>query len=131
MTAQQQDPMSQVLNAGLKFARVELAGRRLDPDELRVLDLCDDIGGVRDVAEHERRQSGQQVVQTEERILQFEEDIKAWEDEQSRHCPSSGQDVGKMIYLDWSDDWKIECPTCRALWWSGSTVLPEHNRPGR
>ncbi|ALN14355.1 hypothetical protein ASQ49_02690 [Acidipropionibacterium acidipropionici] len=129
MTADTPDPMSQVLNAGLDLARAELEGRHLDPDEMRVLELCDDIGDVRGIAEHEMRQSNLQVITTVSRDMQAEEDIKAWEEEQSQRCSSSGQDVGRMINIDGMDDWRVECPTCGAMWWGGSTVLPEHDKP--
>ena len=44
-------------------------------------------------------------------------------------CPSSGENVGRMIEIPGSDEWKIRCPTCGALWFGGSTVLDEHRRP--
>ncbi|WP_126132937.1 hypothetical protein [Acidipropionibacterium acidipropionici] len=52
-SGQQLDPMSRVLNAALDLAREEASGRVLDGDELAVVDLCDDIGDVRGIAEHE------------------------------------------------------------------------------
>jgi hypothetical protein len=45
-----------------------------------------------------------------------------------RLCPSSGEDVGRMIEIWGSDEWRIECPTCGAMWAGGSTVLIEHDR---
>lgn len=48
----------------------------------------------------------------------------------SRRCTSSGQDVGRMIEILGMDDWKVECPTCGAMWGGGGTQLPEHDRPG-
>jgi hypothetical protein len=46
----------------------------------------------------------------------------------NRRCPSSGQNVGRMIPIPGSDDWKIKCPTCSTWWHGGSTVLDEHER---
>ncbi|GAA2840765.1 hypothetical protein GCM10010522_69160 [Kribbella solani] len=43
-----------------------------------------------------------------------------------RLCPSSGENVGRMIPIPGSDDWKIKCPTCSTWWHGGSTVLPDH-----
>jgi len=63
-----------------------------------------------------------EIPEIETAIQQKEEDLKNW-------CPSSGENVGKMIQLDGSDDWKIECPTCGTWWYGGSTVLDDHNRP--
>jgi len=60
----------------------------------------------------------------QETILQKEEDMKAW-------CPSSGEDVGRMIEFPGTDDWHIECPTCGMKWVGGSTVLFDHNLPGK
>ncbi|GLB67034.1 hypothetical protein AHIS1636_14730 [Arthrobacter mangrovi] len=62
------------------------------------------------------------VPEIETGILQKEEDLKTW-------CPSSGEDVGRMIPLSWSDDWKVECPACGRWWHGGSTVLADHERP--
>lgn len=42
-------------------------------------------------------------------------------------CPSSGENVGRMIPAT-GDDWWIECPTCGLTWSGGSTVLSDHNR---
>lgn len=58
---------------------------------------------------------------TEVTILQMEEYLKAW-------CPSSGENVGRMMEIPGSDDWAIECPTCGARWHGGSTVLADHER---
>jgi predicted RNA-binding Zn-ribbon protein involved in translation (DUF1610 family) len=58
-----------------------------------------------------------------EAILQKEEDMKAW-------CPSSGEDVGRIIESPRTDEWHIECPTCGRRWAGGSTVLDDHNRSG-
>lgn len=55
----------------------------------------------------------------EEAILQKEEDIKAW-------CLSSGENVGRMIEMQGSDEWYIACPACGMRWAGGSTVLPDH-----
>jgi hypothetical protein len=55
-SGQQLDPMSRFLNAALDLAREEASGRVLDDDELAVVDLCDDIGDVRGIAEHEVQQ---------------------------------------------------------------------------
>lgn len=55
-------------------------------------------------------------------ILQKEEDLKAW-------CRSSGENVGRMIEIPGSDDWKIQCPTCGRWWHGGSTVLVDHDKP--
>ena len=60
--------------------------------------------------------------QTEEAILQMEESAKAW-------CPSGGENVGIIIDRPSSDEWYIQCPTCRVKWAGGSTVLAEHRRP--
>lgn len=43
-------------------------------------------------------------------------------------CPSSGENVGRMVEIWGSDEWRIECPTCGAMWAGGSTVLMEHDR---
>ncbi|MFT4258135.1 hypothetical protein [Microbacterium sp.] len=56
-------------------------------------------------------------------ILQKEEDLKMW-------CPSSGENVGRMLPIAGSDDWYIQCPTCSTRWAGGSTVLDDHDRPG-
>lgn len=61
------------------------------------------------------------VPEIETVIWQKEEDLKAW-------CPSSGENVGRMIPIPGSDDWKIECPTCGTMWHGGSTVLDDHDR---
>lgn len=55
-------------------------------------------------------------------ILQMEEDINAW-------CPSSGENVGRIIERPGGDEWYIECPICCTKWAGGSAVLTEHNRP--
>lgn len=55
----------------------------------------------------------------EEMVWQMEEDFKRW-------CPSSGQDVGRVIVIPGSDDWKVECPMCGTIWHGGSTVLDDH-----
>jgi len=55
----------------------------------------------------------------EEAILQKEEDMKAW-------CPASGENVGRMIEIQGSDEWYIACPACVMRWAGGSTVLPNH-----
>lgn len=44
-------------------------------------------------------------------------------------CAASGSDVGRMIAIHGTDEWKIECPDCGTLWFGGSTVLPDHDRP--
>jgi hypothetical protein len=49
------DPLSRILDAGLELARQELEGRVLDDDERAALDFCDDMGGVRGIAEDEAR----------------------------------------------------------------------------
>lgn len=41
-------------------------------------------------------------------------------------CPASGRDVGRMVAIPGSDDWKIHCPECGTWWHGGSTVLDEH-----
>lgn len=56
-------------------------------------------------------------------ILQKEEDLKQW-------CSASGTDVGQMIVIPGSDEWKIRCPECGVHWYGGSTVLSDHDRPG-
>lgn len=58
----------------------------------------------------------------QEAIMQMEEEMKAW-------CPSSGENVGRMIETPGSDEWNIECPACRTKWAGGSTVLDDHVRP--
>jgi hypothetical protein len=63
------------------------------------------------------------IVGREEAILQKQEDTKAW-------CPSSGENVGRMIEIQGSDEWYIRCPTCGMRWSGGSTVLPDHQNPG-
>jgi hypothetical protein len=63
------------------------------------------------------------IVRREEAILQKEEDLKAW-------CPSSGENVGRMIEIQGSDEWYITCPTCGTRRAGGSTVLPDHQSPG-
>ncbi|MDJ0317630.1 MULTISPECIES: hypothetical protein [Arthrobacter] len=63
------------------------------------------------------------IVKIEEAILQKEEDMKAW-------CPSSGENVGRMIESSATDNWYIACPTCGVRWAGGSTVLSDHTRPG-
>ncbi|WP_237742890.1 hypothetical protein [Actinopolymorpha alba] len=45
-----------------------------------------------------------------------------------RRCPSSSENVGRVIEIPGMDEWKIECPTCGAMWAGGSTVLIEHER---
>jgi len=55
-------------------------------------------------------------------LMQKEQDLKAW-------CPSSGENVGRMIEIPGSDEWNIECPTCGTRWHGGSTTLNDHNRP--
>lgn len=49
------DPVSRILNAALDLARKEAAGRELEEDELAIVDVCDDIGGVRGIAAEEQR----------------------------------------------------------------------------
>lgn len=44
-------------------------------------------------------------------------------------CPASGTNVGRMLPIPGSDDWRIECPTCGMTWGGGSTVLDEHAPP--
>lgn len=44
------DPMSRILNAAIDLARKELAGEQLDDDEQEILNLCDELAEVRDVA---------------------------------------------------------------------------------
>ncbi|MGN7150349.1 hypothetical protein ACTHQ6_15300 [Arthrobacter sp. SAFR-179] len=61
-------------------------------------------------------------VKIQEAILQKEEDMKPW-------CPSSGENVGRMIEFPGSDEWYIECPSCGMKWAGGGTVLPDHDRP--
>ncbi|MGH3973219.1 MAG: hypothetical protein ACRDS9_07830 [Pseudonocardiaceae bacterium] len=61
------------------------------------------------------------VPQFETALWQMEEDTKAW-------CPSSGENVGRMIEIPGSEEWKIECPTCGATWHGGSTLLDDHER---
>jgi hypothetical protein len=56
-------------------------------------------------------------------IVGIEEDLKAW-------CPSTGENVGRMIEIQGSDEWYITCPTCGTRWAGGSTVLSEHKWPG-
>lgn len=60
----------------------------------------------------------------QEAILQKEEDMKTW-------CPSSGENAGRMVEIPGTDEWRIECPTCGMRWAGGSTVLADHNHPGR
>lgn len=45
-----------------------------------------------------------------------------------RRCSSSGKNVGRMIEIWGSDEWNIKCPTSKARWSGGSTVLDEHER---
>ena len=47
--------------------------------------------------------------------------------ESDLRCPSSSKNVGRMIEIAGSDDWRIECPTCGSKWGGGSTVLEEHD----
>ena len=70
-----------------------------------------------------RRDDDLDFVMIQQVILQKEEDMKAW-------CPSSGENVGRMIEFPGNDDWHIECPTCGMKWAGGGTVLPDHDRPG-
>ncbi|WP_029146240.1 hypothetical protein [Microbacterium luticocti] len=63
-----------------------------------------------------------EVVTVEAAILQKEEDLKGW-------CPASGESVGRMSPIPGSDDGTIECPDCGRSWFSGSTVLDDHDRP--
>lgn len=58
-----------------------------------------------------------------EPTIQEEEDMKAW-------CPSSSQNVGRMIEIRGSDEWRIECPACGTWWSGGSTLLADHKKPG-
>ena len=44
-----------------------------------------------------------EITGIEEAILQKEEDMKAW-------CPSSGENLGRMIEIQGSDEWDITCP---------------------
>lgn len=58
-----------------------------------------------------------------------EEDFTPLEPRATRQrCPSSGENVGRMIEIPGMDDWRIECPTCGAMWAGGSTTLSEHDR---
>lgn len=50
------DPVSRILDAALDLAREEVSGRVLRDDERAIVDLCDDIGDVRGIAEHEAQQ---------------------------------------------------------------------------
>lgn len=61
-------------------------------------------------------------LKSQETILQMEEDLKAW-------CPSSGENVGRMIEFPGTDEWYIECSSCGSKWAGGSTMLNDHNRP--
>jgi len=63
------------------------------------------------------------TVGIEESIIQKQEDMKAW-------CPSSGENVGRMMEIQGSDEWYMACPTCGMRWAGGSTVLSDHKRPG-
>lgn len=63
------------------------------------------------------------IVRIEEAILQKEEDMKPW-------CPSRGEDVGRMMEIQGTDEWNIMCPTCGTRWAGGSTVLSDHKKPG-
>lgn len=45
-------------------------------------------------------------------------------------CALSGKDVGRMIEIPGSEEWKIECPSCGTWWHGGSTVLVEHELRG-
>lgn len=62
------------------------------------------------------------VPQFETELWQMEEKMKAW-------CPSSGENVGRMIEILGSDEWKIECSMCGTKWHGGSTMLTDHERP--
>ena len=64
------------------------------------------------------------VMQIQEAILQKEEEMKTW-------CPSSGENMGRVIEFPGNDEWYIQCPTCGMKWAGGSTVLADHNTPGR
>jgi len=64
-----------------------------------------------------------EITGIEEAILQKEEGMKAW-------CPSSSENLGRMIEIQGSDEWDITCPTCGTRWSGGSTVLPDHQSPG-
>ncbi|WP_026821230.1 hypothetical protein [Arthrobacter castelli] len=64
-----------------------------------------------------------ELPEIEDVIWQKEEDLKRW-------CASSGEDVGRMIEIPGSGDWKVECPKCGRWWHGGSTVLDDHDRPG-
>lgn len=61
-------------------------------------------------------------VEIQEAILQKEEDLKTW-------CPSSGENVGRMLEIRGSDEWNISCPTCGTRWAGGSTILDDHDYP--
>lgn len=47
------DPMSKILNAGLELAWAEHRREPLDEAELDALDLCDEIGAVRNIVAFE------------------------------------------------------------------------------
>lgn len=61
-----------------------------------------------------------EFVKAERALLKMEEELKRW-------CPSSGENVGKLISIPGSDDHKIQCPTCGTTWCGGGRVLPDHN----
>ncbi|WP_166028498.1 hypothetical protein [Streptomyces chilikensis] len=42
-----------------------------------------------------------------------------------RECPGVGQ-VGKTIFLEPSDEWRVKCHVCGMQWAGGSDVLSEH-----
>lgn len=64
------------------------------------------------------------VRSVEQSLLQSEQQMEG-------RCAASGLNVGRMIAIPGSDEWKIECPDCGALWFGGSTVLDVHDRPTR
>lgn len=64
------------------------------------------------------------VRSVEQSLLQSEQQMEG-------RCAASGLNVGRMIAIPGSDEWKIECPDCVALWFGGSTVLDVHDRPTR
>ncbi|MDP9904803.1 hypothetical protein [Arthrobacter bambusae] len=45
------------------------------------------------------------ISETEEVILQDEEDLRRW-------CPSTGKNTGRMTQVLGSDEWHIHCSEC-------------------
>lgn len=77
------DPIATVLKAGLALARQEAAGRQLEDYERRIVDLCDELGSVRNTAACELEpapHTAQELPRDdEERVLLFEWQARQFE----------------------------------------------------